>query len=178
MNHVPARLSTLLLLLAVNALGGCESHADSVCEDIGDCAQGGAYEFITACQTQAQTLATQASASGCAAQYNDYNACANNNFTCTGITPSFPGCQASLSSLEACLAAGEAKNACGMLDTALAACPGEPDGGAGDAGVPPAPCTDGGVCEAQCYLDSLDDVCTPTPAGLDAFSQCASQCTF
>ena len=76
--------------------------------------------------------------------------------------------------LERCLAEGAAKNACGELDAALAACSAD----AGPGSTPGAPCSAGGVCEAQCYLDSVPDLCAPQPAGLGAFAQCASRCTF
>jgi hypothetical protein len=166
------RLLPLLLLLP--ALAGCDSHADNVCEDIGDCAQGGDYTFIQGCQSEAAELATEASASGCGALYDTYYACADANYDCTGITPTFAGCGSALDALQSCLAKGAAKNACGMLDAALAACGAD----AGASATPGAPCTAGGVCEAQCYLDDVPDVCAPQPADLGAFSQCASQCTF
>ena len=134
--------------------------------------------LIQACQSQAAELATEASASGCGALYDSYYACADANYDCTGITPTFIGCGSALAALEGCLAKGAAKNACGMLAAALAACGGDAGADAGPGATPAPPCTSGGVCEAQCYLDSVPDVCTPEPAQLGAFSQCASQCTF
>ncbi len=169
------RLGPLLpALLLLPALAGCDSDADNVCEDIGDCAQGGNYMFIQSCQSQASELATEASASGCLTLYDAYYACAAANYDCTGATPSFPGCSSARGALETCLAKGAAKNACGMLDAALAACGAD----AGPSPPPSVPCATGGVCEAQCYLDSVPDVCVPRPAELSAFTQCASQCTF
>jgi hypothetical protein len=168
----------LLLALLLPSIAGCPSHADNVCEDIGDCAQGGDYVFIQGCQAQAQALATEASASGCGAEYDGYYACADASYDCTGITPTFAGCGGKLSALQSCLARGAAKNACGTLDAALAACGGGADAGAGTSPTPGAPCGIGGVCEAQCYLDSVPDVCAPMPADLGSYTQCASQCTF
>ncbi len=47
-------LPALAALATLATLAGCDSHADNVCSDIGDCAQGGSYLFVEACQTQAQ----------------------------------------------------------------------------------------------------------------------------
>jgi hypothetical protein len=161
-------------LPALLALAGCNSHADSVCSDVGNCAHGGDYVFIQGCQAQAQDLAAEATAGGCGALYDDYYACADASYDCVGITPTFAGCEGQRAALQSCLGAAEATNACGMLTTALAAC--GADAGAGP--LPGAPCSAGGVCEAHCYLTSLADVCAPSPAELGAFSQCAAQCTF
>ena len=182
----PARLllPALAALATLATLPGCDSHADNVCSDIGDCAQGGSYVFVEACQTQAQDLSNEANASGCGALYDDYYACADASYDCTGITPTFAGCDGKLAALESCLGKAEAKNACGMLDAALAACPGGADAGApagvdaGSSATPDPPCSIGGVCQAHCYLTSVANVCAPQPAELGAFSQCASQCTF
>jgi hypothetical protein len=180
----PTPVRIFLPAFAAAVLGflpGCDTDAENVCTDIGNCAQDGSYTFIEACQAQAQELGTEASASGCAALYDDYYSCADANYNCVGITPTFAGCDASLAALEACLDAAEAENSCGQLDAALAACSGgAPDGGAaaGSSGTANPPCSVGGVCEAHCYLTSIADVCAPRPAELGAFSQCASQCTF
>jgi hypothetical protein len=187
---MPPRLFPLRLLLpalaALRTLAGCDSHADNVCSDIGDCAQGGSYQFVEACQAQAQDLSNEAYASGCGALFDGYYACADSNYDCTGITPTFAGCEGALAALESCLKKGEAKNACGMLAAALAACPGSADAGtlspagadAGSSSTPDPPCDIGGVCQAHCYLTSIANVCAPRPTELGAFAQCASQCTF
>jgi hypothetical protein len=175
----PAAWLFLPALAVAAVAAGCDSHADDVCSDIGDCAYGGDYLFIQGCQTQAQDLGAEASAGGCGALYDDYYACADASYDCVGITPTFAGCDGKLAALQSCLGKASATNACGMLAAALAACPGgAADAGAGTASTPGSPCSAGGVCEAHCYLTSVADVCAPEPAELGAFSQCATQCTF
>ena len=164
--------------LALAALAGCSSHAETVCEDIGDCSQGGDNVWITTCQTNAKLLATEAAGAGCGPDYDAYYACADAAYTCTGATATFPGCEDRLAALDACLAAATAGTSCVRLVTDEATCgsPG-PDAGATspDAGVPAA-CTAARDCIAACYLGSVANVCAPGVTELEAAQACGATC--
>lgn len=171
----------LLLSLAFVALAGCDSKSDTVCQDIANCSHGGSDDWVTACQSEADDLADEATGSGCGAAYDEYFACAEAHFACNGNKSEFTACDARRSTLDACLASERANNACGELDAKLALCStpsapnaAAPDAPAGDATLEP--CTTGGVCSARCYTESVADVCAPTAAGLSAFADCASHC--
>ncbi len=160
------------------ALAGCDSTADTVCQDIANCSHGGSDDWVTACQTQADDLAAEAESSGCKPAYDGYFSCAEAHFECHGNESRFDGCDARKGALDACLAAGRARNACGELDAKLTACgtstPPASDAPTDDTTLEP--CTTGGVCSAQCYTTSIIDVCAPKPAELSAFAACASHC--
>jgi hypothetical protein len=167
------------LVAAALLLAGCESDADRVCTDVTNCSHGGSDDYLSACRAQNTDLSHEATRSGCAAAFDAYFSCANDHFECRGNKSGFPGCDAELSTLDACLAAGRADNACGELAAKLDTCPKEADAGADDdGGAPLEPCTSEGVCSARCYLDSLSDLCAPSPAELASFADCASHCVF
>jgi hypothetical protein len=168
-----------LAALALAAGAGCSSHAETVCEDIGDCSQGGDNVWITSCQAEAKSLAGEAAGAGCGPDYDAYYACADASYVCQGATALFPGCDDELAALDACLAAATAGTSCVALASATAACGGaSADGGpvAGpDAGVPPA-CTAARDCLAGCYLTSVANVCAPSVAELDVANACNASC--
>jgi hypothetical protein len=166
-----SRLGALALCLGAAA---CGSHADNVCGDVDDCSQGGSYNWLQSCQAEAQELSDQANASGCGALFNAYYGCADSAYQCTGITSSFPGCDAQLASLQACLVASPSQSACVALSVKESTCPG--DGGASAVGPISTPCTLAEQCEAHCYLDQVANPCAPTPADLDALTQCTQAC--
>lgn len=177
-SHRSVRLAALLATLTV----GCTSDPESVCEDVGNCAQGGDSEWIQRCTTEAQSLANESEKMGCRSLYDDYYSCASSNFTCQGATPRFPGCDARLAALNRCLASAEAKSACAALSAKTTACgasgPSNADGGleAGTSpGVPPA-CTANRDCEAQCFLQEVSNVCKPRIDELSSFVTCAESC--
>jgi hypothetical protein len=169
------------------ALVACDSNADSVCDDIGNCSQNGDDDWITSCQAQAKTLSEEAQASGCGAAYDRYFSCAVDAYDCQGNKSMFAGCESQLALLESCLERGQAGNACGELHTRTRACAAA-DGGAGsdagtslEAGAGNAliePCAMASVCAARCYLDNVPNVCSPVPAELTSFAGCAQQCIF
>ena len=150
--------------------------SDSVCSDITNCSHGGSDDWVTACRDQATELSHEATASGCAAQYDAYFSCASDHFACHGNESSFPGCESRLSALETCLAGARESNACGELDAKLAACGADGASPSGEGGTSIEPCATGGVCAARCYLSALADVCAPSAAELSAFADCASHC--
>lgn len=164
------------LVAGAALLAGCESDAHHVCADVTNCSHGGSDDFLTACEAQSDDLAHEATRSGCDSAYNAYFACAEDHFECNGNESTFPSCEAVEAALDRCLAAGRANNACGELDARLADCPADASPGPSDASSEP--CTANGACSAQCYLDSLRDVCAPTAAELSAFADCASHCVF
>jgi len=167
-------MRTLLALLAVVLLTGCDSDSDTTCRDVGNCTHGGSDSWITECQDQADTLAKEADGVGCRAQYDAYFSCTQDHFACDGNKSSFPGCEAKLDAYSACLATKESGTSCAALATALTQCSGASDSNEAF----PSPCTANGECSARCYLDSLADVCAPTSAELAAFADCASHCVF
>jgi hypothetical protein len=160
------------------ALAGCDSNADTVCQDIANCSHGGSDDWVTACQTQANELEDEAESSGCNAAYDGYFSCAEAHFECHGNESRFDGCDARKDALDTCLASGRARNACGALDAKLAACgtASTPSSAAPTDDTTLEPCTTGGVCSAQCYTAAIADICAPKPAELSAFAECASHC--
>jgi len=181
--------------IAVLVLAGCSSDSDSVCTDIGDCAQGGASSWVESCQSEADLLQQQANEGGCGSRFGAYYSCASSNYTCNGATPSFPGCDAQRTALDGCLAAITAGSYCAQLVAAEAACasPGAdsgPSGGGGrsgdaagsgggateDAGSVPPACTLARDCQAQCYLANVGNACAPAVNELQASNTCAAAC--
>jgi hypothetical protein len=158
-----------LLFLAA----ACSSNADTVCENVAACEQGGSSELVQSCQDEAKTLEQVARAGGCGGAFDDYYTCAESSFTCEGATASFPGCDDERLVLDDCLARTAASNACGELARKTAGCH------AADAGVVSAPapaCTAARECAARCYLDAVGDPCAPGAAELSASATCTASC--
>ena len=169
-----------LALLGVLVLGlGCASKTDEVCEDVGDCSHGGSNDWIGACQAEAKLLQTEAAAVGCGAAFDTYFSCAEDAYTCTGATATFPGCDDRHAALDTCLATASAGTSCAALAAAEASCAGaSPDGGvnaAAGTGLPPA-CTASRDCQARCYLDHVANACAPGVDELETVSGCAATC--
>jgi hypothetical protein len=170
-------LPKALLACAALSLAACETRPESVCEDVGDCTQGGDSDWIESCQDEAKLLEHEADADGCRTYFDDYYACADSSFQCQGATPSFSGCEPKRSALDTCLTTARTKTACGELDARTSACAGtDVDGGAPDAGPVPPACTLARDCEARCYLDQVSDVCSPHVDDLARFRKCAASC--
>jgi len=165
----PALLSLLSLGLVVMA---CASKADSVCENVAACENGGSSEQVQSCQDEAKILKSEAQAGGCGGAYDDYYACADEHFQCNGATASFPGCAADRAAFDECLAQNIATNACGELERRTATCH------TVDAGslTPRPACTAERACAARCYLDSVADPCAPRFDELSASASCAQRC--
>jgi len=160
------KLSLALLLL----LCACESDEQSYCDNVGDCSNKGSSDWIASCNDETSALETEAHAVGCGPQVDAYYACTNENFTCDGITSSFPGCDDDRAALDACIAAAQSGTACDELTQATSACPGaQPDAGA-------ASCDASRDCQARCYLDNVPSPCAPTAAQIQAVTSCASAC--
>lgn len=156
-------------------MSACSSHQDNVCQDIGDCSQGGSSDWITSCQTEAKALQSEAAAAGCGSDFDAFFTCADSNYSCQGATALFPGCADALSALDGCLADATANTFCIRLQTAEATCAvARPD--AGTATGTPAACTAARDCVAQCYLASVADVCAPRVDELQNASVCAASC--
>lgn len=169
-----------LVFMAALGAGACNSHADNVCEDIGNCSQGGLSSWIDGCKTEAQALNDEADDAGCGPAFDNYYSCADSNYQCQGATALFPGCDDLLTALDVCLETATAATSCARLLQAEKACsPPGPDGGsAPDAGVPAQPppaCTALRDCEAGCFL-GVKDVCAPQVNELQSFATCAAQC--
>jgi hypothetical protein len=162
---------TVTVLLAISSLG-CATHADSVCEDIGNCTTESSDQ-IQACQKQAKQLAAEASSSGCSSQFERYFSCADDHYECKGNVPTFLGCESARDALDTCLAQARANNSCGALSMLLALCPGELPPASS---APPAPCSAAEVCSSRCYLSSVADVCRPEPLQLTQAGRCAQLC--
>jgi hypothetical protein len=159
-------------LLAAALMGAaCSSNTDDVCQDIGDCAQGGDNTWITTCQSNANKLATEAGQVGCTSTFNAYYACADSSYSCQGATATFPGCDQDLAALDACIAAATAATYCVALQTAEAACTTPPASGG-----PPAACTAARDCQAACYLSDVADRCAPQVDELPNVVACSSAC--
>jgi hypothetical protein len=151
------------------------SDAQKVCEGIDDCAQGGDYGWLTTCYANTQALSQQADGSGCTSVYNAYYACANANYTCTGATATFPGCDVQRASLESCLNAAPQQSACAAYQAELANCPADAGSSPGQNPIITA-CTLSAQCQARCYLTSVTNACSPSLADLSAYSACALSC--
>jgi hypothetical protein len=170
-------VAAMALALVPAVLAGCNNAAENVCQDIGDCSQGGDSVWIASCQAEAKSLASEASDVGCGRDYDAYYTCAEDSYICRGATALFPGCDDRLAALDACLAAATAGTSCVALASATAACGGAGvDGGAGpDAGVTPA-CTAARNCLAACYLGAVANLCAPDVAELEAANACGATC--
>jgi hypothetical protein len=163
-------MRTVALVLPL-LVAGCASHQDNVCEDIGDCTQGGASSFIQNCKDEAKALESESSKVGCETPFDGYYACADTNFACMGATATFNGCDPALKALDDCLNAAQATTSCAALAKSQSSCTALPD-----AGGPALACTSGRDCEAHCYLANVSDVCAARVDELDAFQKCASAC--
>jgi hypothetical protein len=178
-------VAVAVAVLGLAAVAGCNNAGENVCEDIGNCSQGGDSVWISSCQAEAKLLASEASNVGCGHDYDAYSTCAEDSYVCRGATALFPGCDDRLAALDACLAAATAGTSCVALASATAACGGAGvDGGAGpDAGLPPGPdaglppaCTAARNCLAACYLGAVANVCAPDVAELQAANACGATC--
>ena len=155
----------------------CDSDADNVCRDVGNCTHGGSDAWITACRTQNDELADEATAVGCSAALDAYFACAEDHFACDGNRSSFPGCEPKQALYSACLTTKDAGTACGELARGLAHCAASDTTPHGSA-LAANPCTASDDCSARCYLDSVPNPCAPLATELAAFADCASHCVF
>lgn len=164
---------TVMLLASLSVVGAaaCGSHQDNVCEDIGNCSQGGDNDWITSCQTEAKALGAEAGANGCGDAFGRYYSCADSSYSCQGATATFPGCDDARAALDRCLAAATATTSCAMLSAAEAACAAPPGAGA----VPPA-CTAARDCQAHCYLAAVSSVCAPRVDEIEKVTACAATC--
>ena len=145
--------------LAALLLTGCPSNQSAVCQSVGDCSQGGSSDWVNACQNEANLLQTEAQTDDCGTEYDDYYSCAESNFTCTGTTASFPGCDAKLEALDSCINMAEAKTSCAALTAAEATC-GAPPVDAAAPAVPASSATDAGDAG-----DAGGDASAPVNAG-------------
>ena len=161
-----------LALIAPLLVASCSSHADNVCEDIGDCSQGGNTTFIQSCQNEAKALRSELATYACDTYFDEYYACADATFQCSGATSTF-ACNAGLSELNACIARNSnlGTTACATLAAQQAKCTTPPA-----ASGPPLACTLARDCEAQCVLSSTADVCAPRVDELDAIRACGAAC--
>jgi hypothetical protein len=170
--RVPVLALALCTLCALCA-ASCASHEDSVCEDIGDCAQSGDSTFIESCKSEAKALRAELTSYGCNSLLDEYYACADSTFQCQGATPTF-ACSAGLKELDGCIHVNEGATACAALATKQAMCTTPP--AASPAGTPPPACTLARDCESQCLLSRASDVCAPRPDELDAIRACNAAC--
>jgi hypothetical protein len=175
------RASSVLVVLGMLALAAgtsCNSDTEDVCQDIGDCSQGGSSTWIASCQAEAKALGKEADGVSCGAVFDGYFSCARENYSCRGATAVFPGCDDRLAALDACLTAATAGTSCARLEAAAARCAGGGDGGTDattGAGTPPA-CTAARNCQANCYLAGAAETCAPRVDELEAITACASSC--
>jgi len=167
----PARVAVAVALGVVLLLAAsCASHTDNVCEDIGDCAQGGDATFVAACKAEAKALRAELVTYGCDSEFDEYYACADTTFQCQGATPAF-SCSAGLMALDACLQMNQTSTTCAALAAKQATCTTAPAPSG-----PPAACTLARDCEAQCVLGGAADVCAPDADELDTIRACMSAC--
>ncbi len=175
-----ARARDLLIVSAVLlGLGNldCSSNQDDVCEDVGACSQGGSSDWITSCKDEAKTLHDEANSNGCGGAFDGYYSCAESNFTCTGITATFPGCDAQRAALDKCLSVAQAKTSCAELSMKTSSCGVTPDAGGAEAGTDLSPaCTATRNCLARCFLDHVSNPCAPAVNELEDVSSCSSSC--
>jgi len=175
MRRLPTSPPFPLWPLAALLLGsaGCGTASDSVCEDVGNCSQGGSSTWITSCQSAAD--AVEQAAPTCSQAFDEYFQCAEDHYVCNGATASFPGCDSQVGALEACLNAAQANSPCETLASETASCPG--GSGSSPPGSPvPAACTLNEQCQAGCYLQEVSNPCAPGGSELNAFTQCAETC--
>lgn len=168
MSRSEAGLIGVVLLALV---GACTSHQDQVCQDIGDCTQGGDNDWISTCQANAKALRAEAADAGCPAVFDDYYTCAESAFACHGATATFVGCDDRLAALDTCLGTATRGTSCVGLVSAEAVC----GGAAADGGVPVA-CTARRDCVAGCYLQHVANACAPGVNELEAANGCAASC--
>ncbi len=161
-----------LVLFAPVFPASCGSHADNVCQDIGDCSQGGSATFIQSCQSEAKALRSELATYACDSYLDEYYACADATFQCQGATPTF-ACTAGLDELTTCINANTdlGTTACAALAKRQSACT-TPPARSG----PPLACTLARDCEAQCTLANTADVCAPRVDELDAIRSCMAAC--
>jgi len=151
----------------------CGTASDSVCEDVGNCSQGGSNSWITSCQNSADSV--MQAAPSCSGPFDQYFQCADDHYVCSGATASFPGCDSQLAALEACLNGAMANSPCQTLAEKTGGCPG--GSGTQPPGSPiPAACTLSEQCQASCYLANVSNPCAPGLSELNAFTQCALAC--
>jgi len=167
-------LAALLAAMAFPlGLPGCGTASDSLCEDVGNCSQGGSNSWIQSCQNAANAMSQ--AAPSCAHLFDQYFQCTANNYVCNGATAAFPGCDSQLSQLEDCLNAAEANSPCGALAAGTSQCPGK--SGTSPPGSPlPTTCTLNEQCQASCYLQNVSNLCAPGLSELNAFTQCTQTC--
>ncbi|HXJ22503.1 MAG TPA: hypothetical protein VMT03_19960 [Polyangia bacterium] len=166
------RAPSLVILLAAALTGvACSSHSDEVCQDIGDCSQGGSNDWIATCQANAKALGDESNRVGCGTAFDQYFACADSAYSCQGATATFPGCDQDLATLDACLAAATADTWCVKLQTAEAACT-----TVAPAGGPPQACTSLRDCQAACYLGNVASACAPQIDELQSLVACSQAC--
>jgi len=165
-------LPSVLVVIVVLVASACATKADSVCENVAACENGGSSEQVQGCQDEAKVLESEARAGGCGGAYDDYYACADGHFECNGATASFPGCERDRNALDTCLAQNTATNACGELERRTAPCHSVDAGSLAPRGA----CTAARACAARCHLDSVTDPCAPRPDELSASATCAQSC--
>lgn len=156
------RCALLLLLVA------CNSDAENVCEDIGDCTQGGSSDWIAACKSEASKLRAEAVAASCIVELDAFEKCESDHFDCEGATSLFPGCDTETAALDSCLAAATSGTACADLAAANVACGVE-------AGVLVG-CTALRDCEARCFLDHVQNPCAPRADEIESVTACGASC--
>jgi hypothetical protein len=171
---IRATASVLAALLFAGS--ACDSHGDNVCQDIGDCSQGGDNDWIASCQDEAEALGAEASGQGCGGAFDAYYRCADSSYTCTGATATFPGCDDELAALDACLARATAGTSCVRLQMAESACLASGSSPPGPDGGPPPACTAARDCQAHCYLEKVANVCAPRVDEIEAVTGCAASC--
>jgi hypothetical protein len=164
------------VVLVLSVVAACASNEEDVCQDIADCALAGDSDWLHACKDESKLLKDESNADGCGGAFTDFFACASDSFVCSGITPSFPGCEAKHAALDACIAAAQAKTACGELEAKQTACTSASSGSAG-AGNPVRPaCSVERDCEARCFLDHVKNPCAPAIDELSTVASCTAAC--
>src|SRR5262249_55070484 len=163
-----------VLVVAATVGSACKSHQDSVCQDIGDCTQGGSSTWIEGCQSELSTLAEEANKVGCSQAFSAYFSCADSQYVCRGATALFPGCEQRLTDLDTCFGTATAGTSCARLAEQEKAC----GTTSADGGSPlPAPaCTAARACQANCYLTNASNPCAPRVDELETITSCAGQC--
>ena len=174
----PRARNLLMASAALLGLSNCGSNQDEVCEDVGACSQGGSSDWIAGCKDEAKSLHDEATSNGCGSAFDNYYGCAESNFTCKGITATFPGCDAQREALDLCFSLAQAKTSCAELSMKTSTCAATgPDDGGAEAGtdLPPS-CTATRDCLARCYLDHVNNPCAPAVNELEEVSSCSSSC--
>jgi hypothetical protein len=172
-----SRCLMTITILAAGIAAGCSSHEDNVCEDIGDCAQGGTSSWISSCQSQAKALRSETVLIGCRAEFDAYFACADSAYSCHGATAEFPGCADDLTALDTCFTNATSKTSCTQLEGMETACSVLPPNAVTGAGTPVA-CTTARDCQAICYVTNVSNVCAPRVDEIEKLTACAATCPF